>query len=143
MSRTVKDSLMIAVGIILLAAGAFLLKTVENPQGVMQALPYICLGCGCGVFGGGIGNLTGRKILEKNPEAKKLKEIEEKDERNRFIGYRAKAKAYDVMISVFGALILVFTMMGMEPAPILMMVCAYLFVVGYGIYYRIKFEKTL
>ena len=143
MSRTVKDGLMITMGIAFLVLGAILLKVVEAPQGMMEVFPYICLGVGCGILGGGIGNMVGRKVLDKNPEAKKLKEIEEQDERNLVIGCRAKAKAYDMMVSVFGILTMVFAMMNVGIAPVLMLVCAYLFVVGYGIYYRVKYEKEM
>lgn len=143
MNKKGKEVLMLLIGLAFLLGGFLCLQMVENPQGMMEALPFVCIGCGCGLFGGGFGSLTGKIILDKNPEAKKIKEIEEKDERNQEIGRRAKAKAYDMMISVFGVLVLVFAMIGMEAAPILMLVCAYLFVVGYGIYYRLKYEKEM
>ncbi len=143
MNEKVRDSLMIVFGIVLLATGIVLLKVVDEPQGIMQALPYIGIGFGCGLFGGGIGDLVGHIMLEKNPEVKKVQEIEEKDERNQMIGYRARAKAYDIMVYVFGILLVVFATIGVEVAPVLMLICAYLFVIGYGIYYRFKFEKEM
>ena len=143
MSRTVKDGLMIVTGIGLLVFAAMFLMVVEVPKGILEGLPFVCLGAGCGFLGGGIGNLVGRKMLEKNPEAKKLKEIEEQDERNLAVGCRAKAKAYDMMLFVFGILVMVFAMTNIGLAPVLMLICAYLSVVGYGIYYRIKFEKEM
>lgn len=138
-----KDVIMVVVGLLLLVAGMVLLKVIGEPEGIMRYLPYICIGYGCGIFGGGMGSLSGKRILEKNPEAKKQKDIAEKDERNLVIGYRAKAKAYDMMVFVFGALMVAFAMMGMGVAQVLMLICAYLFVVGYGIYYRVKYEKEM
>ena len=143
MKEKIRDSLIIVLGIVLLATGIVFLKVVDEPQGIMQVLSYIGIGFGCGLFGGGIGDLVGHIALEKNPQAKKMQEIEEKDERNQMIGCRAKAKAFDMMMYVFGILMIAFAMIGMEVAPVLMLVCAYLFVIGYGIYYRFKFEKEM
>jgi 4-hydroxybenzoate polyprenyltransferase len=70
-------------------------------------------------------------------------EIERKDERNIAISNRSKAKAYDLMIFVFGALMLSFALMGVDLVLILLLVFAYLFVVGYGIFYRIKYDKEM
>ncbi|HYF75143.1 MAG TPA: hypothetical protein VD757_01040, partial [Candidatus Nitrosocosmicus sp.] len=70
-------------------------------------------------------------------------EIDRHDERNIAIGNRAKAKAYDMMIYVFGALLLAFALMDVDMTALLLLVFAYLFVVGYGIYYRIKYDKEM
>ena len=59
------------------------------------------------------------------------------------IGNRAKAKAYDMMIFVFGSLLLAFALMGIDVIAVLLTTFAYLFVVGYGIYYRCKFDKEM
>lgn len=139
----VKDCSMIVLGIVLLAAGLVLVKIVTEPQGAMLALPYICIGIGCGLFGGGMGNIFGRKALASNPEAKREMEIAEKDERNVLIAAYAKAKAYDMMVFVFGALMVSFALMGVDVIAILLLVAVYLFVVGYGIFYRIKYEKEM
>lgn len=53
-------------------------------------------------------------------------EIEENDERNINIGNRAKAKAYDMMIFVFGALMLSLALMNVDLMVVLMLVCCYL-----------------
>jgi hypothetical protein len=70
-------------------------------------------------------------------------EIERKDERNVSISNRAKAKAYDLMIYVFGALLLSFALIGVDMVEILLLVFAYLFVAGYGVFYRIKYDKEM
>ena len=131
------------VGLVLLAVGLYLAKTTDAMEGIMRALPYVCIGIGSGLFGQGMGGVIERSVLKKHPEIAKQKEIEVKDERNQEISNRAKAKAYDVMVFVFGALMVAFALMNVDLAVVLMLVFAYLFVVGCGIYYRIKLEKEL
>lgn len=131
------------LGVVLLATGLVLLKTIAEPQGTMLSLPYICIGLGCGLFGGGMGSILGNRMLKKHPDIRKQKEIEEKDERNRTIADRSKSRAYDMMVFVFGALMVAFTLMGVEVQVILLLVFAYLFVVFYGIWHRCKLEKEL
>lgn len=131
------------IGILLLGSGLFLIKSISDPQGIMKALPYICVGLGCGIFGHGMGNILGERAIKNNPEIKKQLEIEQNDERNIAIGNAAKAKAYEMMIYVFGALIMSFGLMGVDMVVLLLLVFAYLFVVFYGIYYRFKYDKEM
>lgn len=142
MKKTV-SWLMVVLGVLLLVGGFVLLKAVAEPEGIMLSLPYICIGVGCGVFGHGMGNILGKRAMKNNPELAKKVSIEEKDERNVAIGNMAKAKAYDMMIFVFGALMISFALMGVDLVVILLFVAAYLFVVGYGVYYRIKLDKEM
>ena len=44
---------------------------------------------------------------------------------------------------IFGALMLAFVLMQIELAAILLLVAAYLFIVGCSIYYRSKYEKEM
>lgn len=138
-----KYHIIAAIGIIILILGLFLLKTMDNPQAYLVALPYICIGYGCGIWGHGVSNIVTNKIIQKNPEIKRQNEINENDERNITISNRAKAKAYDLMTFVFGALMIVFSLMGIDIIPILLFVFAYLFLHGYAIYYRCKYEKEM
>ena len=143
MRKNVINTLTLVVGLALLGAGLYLLKTVFAPTGVMLALPYVFIGLGCGMFGQGVSGFVNRAVLKKNPEIAKQQEIEQKDERNQEIANRAKAKAYDAMVFVFGALMVAFALMGMDLVPVLLLVGAYLYVVGVGLYYRFKLEKEL
>jgi len=137
------DIMLITAGIFLFCAGIFLVKGIGNPEGIMKTLPFITIGIGCGTFGHGMGNFIQRKTFKKDPELQKKMEIETKDERNIAIGNSAKAKAYDLMIFVFGALILSFALMNINTAIVLLSVTAYLSIILYGLYYRIKFEKEM
>lgn len=143
MKKKVINTLTLVVGLALLGAGLYLVKTVFAPTGVMLALPYVFIGLGCGMFGQGVSGFVNRAVLKKNPEIAKQQEIEQKDERNQEIANRAKAKAYDAMVFVFGALMPSFALMNVDVAVVLLLVFAYLFVVGIGIYYRCKLEKEL
>ncbi len=131
------------IGLLLTATGLYLVKAISEPKGIMQALPYVLIGIGCGAFGNGTGNIIRAKAIGNRPELKKRIEIEENDERNILISNQAKAKAYDLMIFVFGALLLTFVLMGMDLIPVLLLVFAYLFVVFSSIYYRSKYEKKM
>ena len=138
-----KDYAVTVIGLILLATGLFLVKTLINPQGTMKVLPYVCIGIGCGIFGHGMGNIISRRTMKNHPDIQKQIEIDRNDERNIAIANHAKAKAYDMMIFVFGALMLSFVLMGVDMVAILLLVFSYLFVVGYGIYYRCKYDKEM
>ncbi len=130
-------------GLLLLGAGLYLARTIIEPQGVMRALPYVFIGVGCGIFGQGMGEIISRRAIKNNPDIQKRMDIEKNDERNMAIANRAKAKAYDMMIFVFGALMIAYALMGIDLVQVLLLVFAYLFVIGYGIYYRFKFDKEM
>ncbi len=131
------------VGLVLLGVGLYMIKAGDDPQGFMRTLPYVCVGVGCGVFGHGTGDLISRRAMKNSPDLVKQIEIEKNDERNVAIVGRAKAKAYDIMIPVFGALMLAFALMGTDMTVVLLLVFSYLFVVGCGVYYRCKYEKQM
>lgn len=113
-SKNIVDYISTTIGVILLVAGLLLVKTLVNPQGILRALPYVFVGLGCGAFGHGMGNIISRKTLKNSPDVQKQIEIDRNDERNITIANRAKAKAYDMMTFVFGALMLSFALMGID-----------------------------
>lgn len=137
------DYIVTLIGIILLAVGLYLVKTLPDPQGLLLTLPYIFVGFGCGIFGHGMGNILSHKLTKNDPDFQKKLEIEKNDERNIAISNRAKAKAYDMMTFVFGALMVSFALMSIDTTAVLLLVFVYLFVHGYGIYYRIKYDKEM
>jgi len=143
MNKTILSYLITVVGIFLLAVGVYFIKTIEDPQGLLRALPYICVGLGSGMFGLGMGEIVLRYAMKHSPAAAKQLEIEKKDERNRAIANRAKAKAYDMMVFVLGALITAIALMAIDLTVVLLLVFAYLFIIGYGVYYRLKYFKEM
>lgn len=143
MKKTISSYFLTIVGVGLLAGGLYFIKTIEDPQGMLRALPYICVGLGCGIFGHGMGEIISRRAMKHNPAAAKQLEIDKKDERNLAIANRAKAKTYDMMVFVFGALMLAFALMGIDLTAVLLLVFTYLFILGYGAYYRFRYEKEM
>ncbi|GLB28237.1 hypothetical protein LAD12857_01600 [Lacrimispora amygdalina] len=143
MIKAKTDYMVTSLGIILLAAGLYLVKTLPDPQGLLLALPYIFIGFGCGIFGHGMGNIISRKLTKNAPDIQKKLEIEKNDERNIAISNRAKAKAFDMMTFVFGALMVSFALMRIDMTAVLLLVFVYLFVHGYGIYFRMKYDKEM
>ncbi len=137
------DYITVSIGLALLAVGLYLIKSLTDPKGVMLAFPYLAIGIGCGTFGHGMGNIIQRGALKGHPEIAKQIAIDQNDERNIAVGNRAKAKAHDMMVFVFGALMLSYALMGVGILPLLLLVGSYLFVIFYGIYYRVKYDKEM
>lgn len=135
------DVVKTVVGILLAAIGFVLLRRYADSQGVMAVLPFVCIGVGCGAFGHGMGGMLSRKALKGSPDLQKQLEIEQKDERNIAISNSAKGKAFDIMLFVYGALMLSFALMQVDLAAILLFVFCYLLVLGCSIYYRVKYRK--
>jgi hypothetical protein len=134
---------LVLAGVLLTGIGLFWVKTIADPQGIMRTLPYVCIGVGSGAFGSGMGNVISRRILKNSPDLQKQQEINKNDERNVAIANRAKAKAYDIMVFVFGALMLSYALMAADVAEVLLLVFAYLFVIGSGLYYRCKYDREM
>ena len=138
-----KYAVFAAFGLALLIGGLVLIKLLPDPQGVMLTLPYLCVGIGAGIFGGNLGTAIQNHRLNRDPKAAKQIVIDTKDERNVAISNKAKAKAYDLMLMVYGALILAFALMQVDMYVILVFVAAYWFVVGSMVFYSSKYDKKM
>lgn len=143
MKSKITNHATIIIGLLLLAVSLYLIKTSNDPQGIMRTLPYVCIGIGCGLFGHGMGNVISERAINSYPELKRQLDIEKNDERNVAIANRAKGKAFDMMTFVFGALMLSFALMGIDMVAVLLLVFAYLLVHGFALYYRFKFDKEM
>ena len=143
MKKNVFYYVVAALGILLFGTGIFLLKSLLDPQGILLVLPYICIGLGCGAFGHGMGGVISLRVQKSNPSIQKQIEIDKNDERNIAISNRAKARAYDMMIFVFAALLISFALMGVDLIVILLMVFSYLLIIGYAIYCYSKYNKEM
>ena len=129
---------------ILLAGAWLLLRLLPGLDTTpWRAVPFLCLGVGCGLFGGGTGELLAVQAMKKHPELQKQNEIAERDERNVAIGNAAKAKGYDVMTFAFGAMLLFSVLMEADLALTLVMVAVYLFIQFYSLWWRFKLEKEM
>ena len=125
------------------AVGFVLQLTTASYGSFLWVLSAVLIGLGCGAFGHGLGDLLSQRALKDAPELARRLEIEATDERNVALANAAKAKAFDQMLYIFGALMLAFVLMQIELAAILLLVAAYLFIVGCSIYYRSKYEKEM
>ncbi len=127
------------VGLAILVVALILIKRYA----IDSVLLYLCIGIGCGVFGNGFGKIINQWSRKQDPLKAQKMDIEQKDERNVAILNKSQAKAYNIMIFVFGALIMAFGLMGVDIKEVLMLVAAYLFVCGSSIYYNIKYSKEM
>ena len=137
------DCLFVVLGIALLVVGVYFTRNIEDPSQWMKILPYVSIGIGSVIFGHGMGNIIQNQAVKKDPKLQKQMSIDRHDERNVKISNMAKAKANDLMSFVFPALLIAFALMGIELSALLLLVFAYLFIQGYGIYYRAKFEREM
>jgi hypothetical protein len=125
----------IIAGIALVIAGAFF-KDAE-----IKGLMGICIGVGAGLIGMFVANLIILRIETKHPQAFVQKKIEEKDERNRMIWDKTRAKANTIiMMAVMPILTLVFVLIDAELYVILAMVGLIILnaglYIGYSNYYN-------
>lgn len=142
-SKIIKYTIII-FSLFLLMMGLFLIKINNNPQGVMRALPYVCIGIGCGLFGYGMEYVLYEQTINEEPKLKKILDIEKReDERSEAIENKAKRKAFDMMTFVFGALMISFAIMEIDTVAIFLLIFAYLFIHGFEICYYIKIYKNV
>lgn len=130
-------------GIALAVAGLVLLRNAGDNEGIMQVLPFFCIGFGCGAFGWGAGELLRVRALKNHPELALELEIEQQDERRIYIANAAKARAFDVMNVLLAALIVCFGLMQVELVVLLLLVAVYLLIEGVAIYQMVKLDKKL
>lgn len=88
-------------------------------------------------------NIIRHFSLKNNEELVRKIEIDENDERNVLIAEKSKARAYDMMIYMFAALILIFSLMGINKLTIIFLVVAFLSMQVYALYWRFAFEKKM
>lgn len=132
-----------AIGFIIFVVGLVLIKLVQDADGILKTLPYLCVGLGSGIFGGNMGTALKNKAIFNNPQAARQMEIEEKDERNRAISNKSKARVYDLMIFVYAAILLAFALMQVDIRVTLTLVVIYLFFIFANVYYLNKYNKEM
>lgn len=139
----IKPTVWAALGLLVAAAGAALLAVDKEADGWLRALPGVMTGVGCGIFGSNTGRLLTQLAARKNPQLARQQAILEKDERNISISNQAKAKAYDLMIWVFSALMLGLALSGVTWPAVCFVAASYLFVVGAHVYYLHTLHRTM
>jgi Ca2+/Na+ antiporter len=135
--------LLAIVGLVIFGMGLVLIKSWPDVQGFLKPLPYLLVGVGAGIFGGNLGTALRNRAALKDPQAAKQFEIDEKDERNEAIRNKAKARAYDLMIFVFSAILLAFALMDVDLYIILILVGIYAIFACANVFYLIKYQKEM
>ena len=133
-----KGSMVIAMaGVAVVVLGLFLMKRLGNVP-----LPGILIGLGAGALGCGLSGVLTERLSRKYPDMAG-KTVEQQDERNVAINNRAKARAYDLMVYVFGALMITFALMNADITMILLLIGAYFIVVACRIGFGAHYNKTM
>lgn len=143
-NNTVLKNLVFALfGLALIVLGIFSHAMVTSIDRGIVAIPYLLIGIGCGIFGHFTGNIISYFSTKNNEELKRQIEIEKNDERNLLIAEKSKSKAYDLMIYLFAAMLIMFSLMGVDKLQIIIVVAIYLSIQIYALYWRSKFERTM
>lgn len=125
------------LSILLIVIGA----SIQPPA--LKALTGILMGVGAGLFGLSVAKITTLWIEAKNPAYKHKVDIEASDERNQAINNLARGRAFEAFTPVFGVLMLVFVLIGVDLLPELLLVAAYLAVYGVYFYHIGKLGKEM
>lgn len=126
-------------GLALLVAGLVLVRGSM----VDRTFPYLMIGVGCGAFGYGSGELLKQWALKNDPAAAKRLRVEQEDERNQAVANRAKARAFDMALYIYNALLLCFALMQVDLSVILLLVAGNLIVLGIFVYFQIRYNKEM
>lgn len=138
-----KNILLSFLGVVLVAVGLFIYQKTLGMDKTVVVIPYIFIAIGCGILGHFTGNLIQYYSTKNNEELKRQIEIEKNDERNVLIAEKSKAKAYDLMIYLFAAMLIIFSLMGADKLQILVLVAIYLSLQIYALYWKSKFESRM
>lgn len=141
-----KNILLSFLGVVLVALGLYIYQKtlgMDKMDKTVVVIPYIFIAIGCGILGHFTGNLIQHYSTKGNEELKIQIEIEKNDERNVLIAEKSKAKAYDLMIYLFAAMLIIFSLMGADKLQILVLVAIYLSLQIYALYWKSKFESRM
>lgn len=141
MNNKKKGYLLSVLGIALIFTALYFFINFRSTENSLFNLTYILLGIGSGIFGHGLGELI--IVYSKNQNLKKSINIQKNDERTIVINNLSKAKAYDVMIYIFSALIMIMAFMNINPVAVIISVSAYLFIIFTNVFYKIKYNKEM
>ncbi len=138
-----KNILLSFLGVVLVALGLYIYQKTVGMDKTVVFIPYIFIATGCGILGHFTGNLIQYYSTKNNEELKRQIEIEKNDERNVLIAEKSKAKAYDLMIYLFAAMLIIFSLMGADKLQLVVLVAIYLSLQIYALYWKSKFESRM
>ena len=138
-----RDFMLVFLGLALVLTGLYLHKSIDSINKTVLAIPYVFIAAGCGVFGHFMGNIIKYFSTKNSKELIRQLEIDKNDERNVLLAEKSKAKAYDLMTYLFVAMIIIFSLMGVDKLQIIILVAIYFSIQIYGVFWRFKFEKEM
>lgn len=138
-----KNILLSFLGVVLVALGLYIYQKTVGMDKTVVVISYIFIAIGCGILGHFTGNLIQYYSTKGNEELKRQIEIEKNDERNVLIAEKSKAKAYDLMIYLFAAMLIIFSLMGADKLQLVVLVAIYLSLQIYALYWKSKFESRM
>jgi len=130
-------------GAVLIIAGIMLAIFYTAPQGEMQALPFVLVGVGFGISGGGLSFVLSARIMKKDPKIAKQIQVEENDERNITIEHKARAKTDAFVSMLLWALIIFLAVMQVQLAVILVFLGAAFLRMIVLFYWLNKYRKEM
>lgn len=138
-----KDWAFLFLGVGFLVIGFLIHKNSAGRDQMTTVVSYLFIALGCGVFGHFTGNIMKYYSIKNHEDLMRQLEIEKKDERNILITEKSKAKAYDLMIYLFAAMLLIFSLMGVDKLQIIIIVAIYLSIQVYALYWSSKLESKM
>ncbi len=133
----------IVIGLVLICAGGGLqFSALASPEN-MPGLPFVCIGLGCGMLGGAVGNAVKYRTIRKNPELAREIELQGKDERSVLIRQRAAGRAFFLSLLLHSALLLFLALARVQPYITIAFVAAYIAVIIAYVYYLVKYQREM
>lgn len=141
--NVIRDWVLTFLGMGLVVVGFLIHKNSVSTDKMIITIPYIFIGVGCGIFGHFMGNIIKYFSTKNHEELEKQIHIDKNDERNILIAEKSKAKAYDLMVYLFVAMLITFSLMGVDKLAIIIIVVIYLSIQIYALYWRSKYENKM
>lgn len=142
MKFNLKNIILTIAGFGLLLLGVtFAIHSLE--AGVVTVWPFASIGIGSGLAGAAIGQTLKRRKLATNEEFQEQMQVLQTDERNVVIMNRAKAKAFNISIYLYAALMLAFLLLQIHYIAVLLLTGVYLATIVCYIVFFQRYSKTM
>lgn len=139
--KSLRNWIFTILGIGLVIVGLYIYKNSNCSNEMINIISYGFIGLGCGIFGNNFSSVISKISVKDFEEIEKEIQINENDERNIMISEKSKSKAFDLMNYLFLAMLIIFSLMGIEKTAIIILVVFYLVLQGYAVYWRFKLGR--
>ena len=135
--------ILLTIGVILVIVSTITLFFLSDERLTYTVVSYVVFGIGFGLVGDALGRLNSMRLEKKDPERMKVIRVEKNDERNIAIDEKAKAKAFSFMTYLYAVVLVALAIMRVELRALLIMVAAYLLVVIFSLFAKLKLYKEM